>query len=180
MVSVLKKERSRYLRDGALANDRSAVGGEACKLARLEAAGFPVPPWFVVTAEAFLSSVPAELAAPQQGSLFGDFTGALRAVKAADDVIAELEATLAKFPEGTQFAVRSSAVAGDSQSCSYAGQFDSFLCIRKAEVADRLADVWRSAFNDRVMAYRKLHLDARPISAPAVIVQVMMPPAGKP
>jgi pyruvate,water dikinase len=54
-------------------------------------------------------------------------------------------------------AVRSSATEEDGARCSSAGQFESFLFVKPGDVAARIADVWRSAFSERVEAYRRQH-----------------------
>src|SRR5690606_1038177 len=56
---------------------------------------------------------------------------------------------------------------------SFAGQFESYLYVKQADVLDRIKDVWRSAFSERVYSYRQAnHLDPTP--GIAVIVQEMI------
>lgn len=82
------------------------------------------------------------------------------------------------FPD-TPLAVRSSAADEDGTGHSFAGQLDSFLNVPCAEVAVRVADVWRSGAGERVQAYRRERglSSSSPRSAavePAVIVQRMV------
>src|SRR5262249_27419683 len=88
---------------------------------------------------------------------------------------AKIAAALAELcPNGETVAVRSSASDEDGAQHSFAGQLDSFLFVPPAEVAGRVADVWRSGFGERVVAYRREHgLPLLP-RAPAVLVQRMV------
>src|SRR5512138_490531 len=113
------------------------LGGKGYALARARCAGFPVPP-FVAIAPAACEAV---LAA----------SGTLICPKALRQ---ELVAALAEIcPNGELVAVRSSATEEDGARCSFAGQLESFLFVKPDDVAARVADVWRSAYSERVGAY---------------------------
>lgn len=131
--------------------DRARLGGKAAALAELHDAGFVVPPWFVV---------PPTAARLETAPL----------ARALDDALQELG------HRGT-FAVRSSAVDEDGAGHSFAGQFESYLGVRAADVVGRVRDVWRSAESRRVAAYRAEHGLAGPGGPPAVLVQAMIEPA---
>lgn len=126
------------------------MGGKAGTLARMESVGLPIPGWFVVSPAAFESGL----------------TEALRA---------EIASALARLcPGGETVAVRSSALEEDGSEHSFAGQLDSFLFVSPAEVPRKVAAVWRSGFNERVLAYRREKgLPTLP-SPPAVLVQRMV------
>ena len=124
-----------------------AAGQKAYRLAQLAAAGFRVPPFFVVTAS----------------SDSGDWFEA---------EIRSAIATLA--PDGEPLAVRSSATEEDGAEHSFAGQFDSFLSVRQEEVSARIADVRRSRFSQRAAEYRSAAGLSEDGSIPAVIVQRMV------
>ena len=71
-------------------------------------------------------------------------------------------------------AVRSSGVQEDGVEHSFAGQFDSFLFVTRENLPARIVDVWRSGFNERLLAYRRENkLQGLP-QAPAVLVQAMV------
>ena len=125
------------------------IGGKAAALARLSAAGFPVPEWFALTPAAYNAD---------QNTLQG-----------------ELQQHLLSVGTGP-YAVRSSAIDEDGQGHSFAGQLESHLYVPAAEVAARVADVWRSGFSDRVLAYRKEHGLGEPQGAPGVLIQRMIDP----
>lgn len=124
----------------------AVVGGKAAALARLVRAGFDVPAFFVVAADA--GPVPAEIHA----------------------ALARLA------PGGGHVAVRSSAADEDGAGHSFAGQFASFLNVEATDVPARVADVRASAGADRVIAYRRERGLDGPAPTPAAIVQRMLVP----
>ncbi|SEJ58172.1 pyruvate, water dikinase [Dyadobacter sp. SG02] len=122
------------------------IGGKAENLFRLKALALPVPRFVVIPWETLLAGVPESELVPRLLDTF----------------------------EGTRhFAVRSSAVAEDGTAFSFAGQFESYLCVTPAELSARIADVRRSAFSERVTTYRKHHGLSDP-GGVAVIVQEMV------
>ena len=110
-----------------LATDASLVGGKAATLARLRAAGFPVPEGFVVLAAG------------------ADPAGLARAVEELDD----------GGGAGTLFAVRSSGYAEDSHAASFAGQYTSVLGVRGVEEIARAVQTCLASYaNGRAAAYQ--------------------------
>lgn len=121
------------------------LGGKAAALARLGAAGLPVPEWLVVP--------------PGDGPL-------------ATDAAAELVAAVRRLaPGAAQFAVRSSAQDEDGAAHSFAGLLESFLGVPPADVPARVAAVRRSGAGERVLAYRRERGLTGPAPPPAVLVQ---------
>ncbi len=148
---------------------RETVGGKAASLAALGAAGLPPPAWCAVSPAAFHASVDPERAARAAS---GDLE-ALAELTPSDAVRdAVLAAAKRLSPDGAPLAVRSSGVDEDGLGHSFAGQFDSFLNVSVEALPDRLADVWRSGFSDRVRAYRA-ERDLPAPGPPAVILQRM-------
>ncbi len=135
------------------------LGGKAGALARLAAARLPIPPWVVVTPEAFAASGGGDRLAET-----------LRSDLAAE--LVSLAGTLA--PEPAWFAVRSSAVDEDGAEHSFAGQLDSFLFVPPEQIPAKVVAVWRSARSERILAYRRERGLAGPPQAPAVLVQRMI------
>jgi pyruvate,water dikinase len=140
----------RYILTPREALGSPAAGGKARALAAAERAGLPVPAWFVLSSEAYGRAL-------------------------TPDVRAELSSALSQLsPNGEPVAVRSSASDEDGVEHSFAGQLESFLRVAPADVPDKVMAVWRSAFTDRSVAYRREHGlpgDPRP---PAVLVQRMV------
>jgi len=150
----------------------SDVGGKARALAALDAAGFPVPAWFVVTHEALATSVPDFASSLEPGD-----EDRMRIRLAAWSPSAAVSAAIADALAGLgpgPFAVRSSAADEDGAGQSFAGQLESYLFVPAAEVPARVADVWRSAYAPRVWAYRRQHGLSPVPSPPAVLVQRMV------
>ncbi len=160
----------RFLDDAPSA--RAAMGGKAAALAALTHAGLPVPPGFVLAPEAFASSLPvAPDSAPDAEALAN-----LVPAPAVLDALGHAISRLAGEQKNPRFAVRSSAGEEDGAAHSFAGQLESFLCVPSARVAARVADVWRSAFSERIVAYRRERGLAGPPLPPAVLVQRMVAP----
>jgi len=134
------------------------LGSKGHALARAHRAGFSVPPFFAIS--------PAVCEVSRTAAGVFEFPQELRNELAA--VLAEL------CPSGEWTAVRSSAVDEDGARCSFAGQLQSFLFVSPSEVATRVADVWRSAYAEQVLAYRRQHGVIQVPSAPAVLVQRMV------
>ncbi len=143
------------------AHERETAGGKAASLAFLLGAGLPVPDGFVITEAAFAASC--------QGA------GPELPERVSAEVERQIIAALAVLsPHGEPVAVRSSGLHEDGPRCSFAGQFDSFLCVPPQRVAQRVAEVWRSGFSERVRAYRAQMGVSGPARAPAVLVQRMV------
>ena len=129
--------------------DAQRYGGKAAQLAVARAAGLPVPPGVALSVELVAAIVAGAPAA-----------------------IAELERTwpLLRPP----LAVRSSAVAEDSEAASFAGQHLTCLNIGSVRAAvAAVEEIWRSAHSDAVLAYRgRLRLSGQPRMA--VVLQELI------
>ena len=127
------------------------IGGKATALSKIGRAIDNIPDWFVVS--------------------FIGFDTNRKVIKA--DAIEEIKEKLNGFDDDTYFAIRSSAASEDSNANSFAGQFDTFLYVKKADVISKVKDVFMSGFSDRVMAYKKEN-NIKEETIPAVIVQKMV------
>ena len=156
--------------------DVHLLGGKAAALARLYAAGMPVPAYVVVTtagARAMLDD--ASWQALTDASDANAATAALAHVALPPQARAAIDAALMQLaPTATLFAVRSSAVDEDGGDNSFAGQLSSFLNVPRAEVAAHVVAVWRSAFTPSVYAYRRARGLNGPPQLPAVLIQPMV------
>lgn len=133
------------------APDVSVLGGKGASLARLTQAGMKVPPAFVVTTEAFRQA---------KGQMNNDIRAAVTA--AFDELRAEF------------VAVRSSAVAEDGSSASWAGQMETYLYIQRAKLADAVQECWQSIGSERAKAYAQEHHVPADQLVMAVVVQRMI------
>lgn len=103
------------------------VGSKAANLARLQRAGFRVPPALVITTAAY---------------------------ERWPELREQLLAELGSLGE-TSLAVRSSATAEDLAGASYAGQYESYLNVTPDELEEAVKRCWESASGTRVAAYQK-------------------------
>ncbi|MDP2290498.1 MAG: phosphoenolpyruvate synthase [Actinomycetota bacterium] len=181
----------KWFRDIGL-GDAPSVGGKGANLGELTRAGLPVPPGFVVTAEAYLASVEAAGVRTEVGGAPSIEAGAEAAAAEASrrrdlvdkagmapEVTADvLEAydQLCRATGGSALsvAVRSSATAEDAGDTSFAGMHETFTnVVGDSELVDRIVACWRSGFGDRAFTYRAAqHVEAEP--AIAVVVQQMV------
>ncbi len=154
------------------------LGGKASVLDALERAGLPVPPWICLTPAAFdVSLTEAQRSTLISEGIWGGAVGddALADLRPRGEAREALEQALGELcPGGEPVAVRSSAIDEDGGQHAFAGQLESVLFVAPAEVAERVAEVWRSAFGERVLTYRR-ELGLPPVpSAPAVLIQRMV------
>ncbi|MET9630697.1 rifamycin-inactivating phosphotransferase [Lentzea sp. NPDC006480] len=145
----------------------ATAGGKGANLGELTRVdGISVPAGFVVTTEAFSHVVrdavderlePAEL------------RKIIEAIAIPDEVAAEITSALG---EGL-YAVRSSATAEDLPGASFAGQQDSYLNVKAADVLRHVSLCWASLFTDRAVAYRQRNGFDQHVTM-AVVVQEMV------
>ncbi len=172
--------------------DPARVGYKFSRQAHMRQAGFPVPPFCCVPAEAF----DAALAALHPGGVARGPDGRDR--EALLRWAAGTRRRLAESPLGASLtealhrafdrlsgadgyvAVRACVVTGadgvgeDSLQDPFAGLSDSFLYVSRAVLARRVAQCWASAFNEEALLYR-LERGLPPLAARvAVGVQTMV------
>ena len=168
------------------------VGGKGASLARLVAAGLPVPDGFHVTTEAYRQFVdendlqPRILAALESADRDRPAT-----LETASQTIRELFSQANMPPaiagaiarayaglagQSPTVAVRSSATAEDLPGLSFAGQQETYLNVRGAEgVLEAVRRCWASLWTGRAISYRERHeIDQGGVSL-AVVVQLLVP-----
>jgi phosphohistidine swiveling domain-containing protein len=170
----------------------AVAGGKGASLARLVAAGLPVPGGFHVTTGAYRQFVdqnglqPRILAAlesadPDQPATLEAASQAIRELfsqaempPAIAGAVARAYASLAG--ERPTVAVRSSATAEDLPGLSFAGQQETYLNVRGADaVIEAVKRCWASLWTARAIGYRARHdVDQRAVSL-AVVVQRLVP-----
>jgi phosphoenolpyruvate synthase/pyruvate phosphate dikinase len=168
------------------------AGGKGANLGELTKAGFPVPPGFCVTTDAFRQFI------GQSDEMNAHFDllerlgpGDLAGIRAAGE---RIRAHLLRLPVPVMLteaileawhrlgshhavAVRSSATAEDLPGASFAGQQETFLNVRGEQaLLEAIRRCWASLFTDRAIAYRaKNGFDHRAVQI-AVVVQRMVFP----
>lgn len=171
------------------------AGGKGASLARLGAAGFPVPPGFVVTVDAYRRFHDVHGLAPLVDSLAAlpDRPGVADVRTACEPFGSRLaEATLPgeicdavgaafhtlreRAGEGATFAVRSSGVSEDSAGASFAGLYESYLNLHAAhEVLDAIQKCYDCLWQPRAVQYRALKKIDHGKEAMAVVVMQTVP-----
>jgi pyruvate,water dikinase len=166
----------------------SLVGGKGSNLLFLTAAGLPVPPGFVVTAEAYrlfldgAGNLEHDLAAfdYDRPDHLRDQCARLRdrlgRVLLPVSVVAAIRTALARFDPAASFAVRSSSTLEDLAQAAFAGQHDTYLNIRGPEaVLERVRDGFISLWQDRAVLYRHHQKFSQKEARMAMVVQRQIP-----
>ena len=161
------------------------AGGKGASLARMAADGLPVPPGFVIPSYVLQDSIDAErmleLAASRSARELQELVAATEPPRekitgAYENVVGARRTATYKVVDNKKVAVRSSAVAEDSEAASYAGQQETYLFVEGAEeVCRRVVDCWASFFSERALFYRSEKGSLEDLRM-AVVVQRMVDP----
>jgi pyruvate,water dikinase len=148
--------------DASSATQTTVAGGKGAMLARMFQAGVPVPPGCILTPQALIACLNDRHEPPFLDPVPTEIQAALRRLL---DVLG---------PASSGWAVRSSAVAEDGDTTSFAGIYDSVLKVSEAQLWEAIRSCWSSWWSDRAMAYRqRLGLSHDPCMA--VVLQHMVP-----
>ncbi|MDP2731310.1 MAG: phosphoenolpyruvate synthase [Dehalococcoidales bacterium] len=151
-------------------NDVALVGGKGANLGEMTNADIPVPPGFIVTAEAYFDFL-------RQTKLTGKIRKLMEDINVNDskklqEVAAQVRRVISNAPMppeiareigqaykkmgGGLVAVRSSATAEDLPEASFAGQQRTFLNVEgEKEVIAAVQECWASLFEARAIFYRE-------------------------
>ena len=161
------------------------AGGKGASLARMTAEGLPVPPGFVIPSYVLQNSIDAErmleLAASRSARELQELVAATeppreKITAAYENLVGGRLTSTYKLVGNKKVAVRSSAVAEDSEAASYAGQQETYLFVEGAEeVCRRVVDCWASFFSERALFYRSQKGSLEDLRM-AVVVQKMVDP----
>ncbi|MDA3644309.1 phosphoenolpyruvate synthase [Saccharopolyspora indica] len=180
----------RWLAELGLA-DVPLAGGKGANLGELTSAGFPVPPGFAVTADAYRACMSEAGAQPELDRLLAEACDAVDEPDALGECCARLQRSVhqaglagpvraalleayAELDGDCRVAVRSSATAEDAPEVSFAGVNESFTNVSGSdELAARVVDCWASLFSPRAIVYRTAQ-GVHETPAMAVIVQRMV------
>ncbi|MEO6536240.1 MAG: PEP-utilizing enzyme [Candidatus Paceibacterota bacterium] len=169
-------------------DDAAIAGGKGASLGEMTQAGIPVPPGFVILADAFerfiietnltieidsiLSKVDhREMHTVEHAS--ETIQGLILNVEMPADLKEEIEKSFKEL--NTEFvAVRSSATAEDGVEAAWAGQLDTFLNTTEETLLENVRECWASLFTPRAIFYRfEKGMNLQKISV-AVVVQKMV------
>ena len=169
--------------------DTGLVGGKGANLGEMLRNGFPVPPGFVVCADAYarflealglgaelrqFHAVPADEIV-QRCALIRD---RLENEELPEELAALIRAAHEKLTQsrGRQIvcAVRSSATAEDLGAASFAGQHGTYYYVDAAQLLKKIRQCWGSLWSPEAVSYRATHgIDHASVSM-AVVVQEMI------
>lgn len=168
------------------------VGGKGASLARLAAAGLPVPPGFHVTtaayarfveanalqapiAEASRQATPDDPASLEQAS--ASIAALFRQGAMPDEIAAAIRGAYARLEDGAgAVAVRSSATAEDLPDLSFAGQQETYLNVRgEPALLEAVQRCWASLWTARALGYRARNAIPADRVRLAVVVQALVP-----
>ncbi len=107
------------------------VGGKGASLGEMTKVGIQIPPGFVVTAQTHQKFINDQLPVDLEEEI----------LKAFDELNAQ------------RVAVRSSAIAEDSSSASWAGQLESYLNVGREDLISKIKDCWNSIKSERALSY---------------------------
>ncbi len=168
--------------------DLKIAGGKGASLGEMAAAGFPIPPGFVVLASAFDKFMKDTDAITEENAMLEriDISSTENVEDQAEimrDVILKK-----KFPEdlakevlkefdklGAKYvAVRSSATAEDSKIDAWAGQLESYLYVTRDDILKYVQRCWASLYTPRALFYRVERKMRRKQVSVAVVIQKMV------
>ena len=166
------------------------IGKKAQNLLELAVQGFNVPKFSVITNKYFREVILDEIKEYNRkegnedeisdwNSIFDGNTErktenivkVIKEHKIKEEFLKEIE-NIAE--NDSYYAVRSSSIEEDSSNFSFAGQFETYLYIKKENIMEKVKEVWISSFSSHVMKYRKEGKINNEINVPAVIIQEMV------
>ncbi len=170
----------------------SQVGGKGASLARMAAAGLPVPDGFHITTAAYREFVTEnglqphivgvlQSADPLRPTTLETASKAIRdrfaRAHVPPQVTGAIAQAYARLPgEAPVVAVRSSATAEDLPDLSFAGQQETYLNVCGIEaVLDAVERCWASLWTARAIGYRMQHGIDQGVVSLAVVVQLLVP-----
>lgn len=166
------------------------VGGKAINLGKLIGQGFPVPPGFVVTTQAYsdhfarlFARLSADTDVKAPGADVNERNKTIRRSIIQSPVPQQLEVEIFKHHRIMQqnceapliCAVRSSATAEDLTGASFAGQHESYYYVDSGNLILMIKNCWASLWSDAACSYRAAQGVEDSGVKMAVIVQLMIP-----
>ena len=161
------------------------IGKKAQNLFELAIHGFNVPDFSVITNRYFKEVILDEIREYCKSEItdwdsvfegdseekIGNMIEVIKNHKIREEFKREIEKIV---KDGSYYAVRSSSVEEDSSNFSFAGQFETYLYVRKENMLEKVKEVWISSFSSHVMKYRKEGKINNEVNVPAVIIQEMI------
>ena len=174
--------------------DVAQAGGKGASLGEMTNAGIPVPPGFVIAADAYdyfledyprknVAEVDFDIDAQLKKINFKDISSIDKAssvirdimhdTKTPKDLVGEITTEFKKL-KAKYVAVRSSATAEDSSIASWAGELETYLDTTQKTLLTNVKRCWSSIFTPRAIFYRyEKKLVDQKVSV-AVVIQKMI------
>ncbi len=175
---------------------REKVGGKAANLGEMIRLGIPVPPGFVVTADAYkyfiektglrdkIFEILREVVRTRDPREYEEAEKKIRSLIESQPMPPEIENEIRQAYrelcrrvgiDNVPVAVRSSATAEDIPEASFAGQQDTYLNVRgEDDVVYYVRKIWSSLFTARAIAYRDSHNIPHDKTFMSVVVQKLV------
>jgi len=170
-----------------LATRLEISGGKGSNLSLLTQRGFPVPPGFIVAAQAYRDFIAKgrewlrtvdtfHFDDPGRLRLESDaLREKLRKLELPFELISEVTERVRGFAQDQAFSVRSSSTMEDLPNAAFAGQHETYLnCCGASQILHRIKACFLSLWFDRAIAYRHRQQLDHTQAAMSVVVQQMI------
>ncbi|NIU81168.1 phosphoenolpyruvate synthase, partial [Candidatus Bathyarchaeota archaeon] len=170
--------------------DVDTHGGKTANLAKLAQLGFLIPRGVSISSSVFtdiirknqdLTRFLTKIDKSDDFEEILDLSGSIQKIISdypiPEEVVSEIFRSLGHIGQSEiGFAVRSSATIEDRSDISFAGQAESFLCVKsKEDIIESVKKVWQSTFSERAIIYLKTKEIPLKEARMAVLIQEMIP-----
>jgi len=169
--------------------DTQLVGGKGANLGELMQGGFPIPPGFVVTADAYagifhdlgiaedllnIESLPPSEQETIALEIREKFEILPFPEKLKHEITEAHNQLQSQFEQPLVYAVRSSATAEDLADASFAGQHDTYYYVDSDTLIEMIKKCWGSLWSNAAISYRNSQGISHGSVSMAAVVQVMI------
>jgi len=153
------------------------LGGKANSLIKLKQLGLPVPEFFVIPASYFeeytrSNGIYEEIQKLLKECKYEEIKQKIMGGSYTENMTREILVKL-KENDFQEYSVRSSANNEDGKIKSFAGQYETFLNVKKENVLNAIKKCWVSILEDNVVSYVEEELNIYSVN---VIIQKMINP----
>ncbi len=145
-------------------NEILLAGGKGLNLSKMYRSGLGVPDGFVVLSTAYDKYIKDNSLREKIDSLLKsdgrtrelsqEIQDLFSVEKIPKELSEEVMRQFKKIPSG-RVAVRSSSTVEDLPGMSFAGQYSTYLNVRADDLISKIAECWKSLWNERAIEYRK-------------------------
>ena len=179
-----------YSLEDIQSEDVETHGGKTVNLTKLANLGFCTPRGISISSAAFsqmlrknqeltnfLEKVDESDDFEEILEISGSIQNIISTYSIPEHIVSEISTSLTHLEKSEiGFAVRSSATIEDRSDVSFAGQAESYLCVKEQEdIIESVKNVWKSAFSERALFYLKTKRIPLKEVKMAVLIQEMIP-----